>query len=171
MKCRYLDEIDRRAWRCVCDGYADLELNGRALYDPAVFAVPDAARDTIYSTLTLGRRCSARRSRRVELTPEGTGYRAKTRFAKFNNLPELMAMFKQVADIKTADMLRSSRTGTWSITTIAVKPSVRCKKIWWRLSRRTSFEKIMRAAMWIPSVDNMLRKSQTMGGSSPLTSE
>ena len=41
----------------------------------------------------------------VELTPEGTGYRAKTRFAKFNNLPELMAMFKQVADIKTADML------------------------------------------------------------------
>ena len=41
----------------------------------------------------------------VELTPEGTGYRAKTRFAKFNNLPELMAMFKEVADIKTADML------------------------------------------------------------------
>ena len=41
----------------------------------------------------------------VELTPEGTGYRAKTRFAKFYNLPELMAMFKEVADIKTADML------------------------------------------------------------------
>ena len=41
----------------------------------------------------------------VELTPEGTGYRAKTRFAKFYNLPELMSMFKEVADIKTADML------------------------------------------------------------------
>lgn len=41
----------------------------------------------------------------IELTPEGTGYRAKTRFARFNNLPELMAMFKLVADIKTADML------------------------------------------------------------------
>lgn len=41
----------------------------------------------------------------VELTPEGTGYRAKTRFAKFYNLPELMAMFKEIADIKTADML------------------------------------------------------------------
>ena len=41
----------------------------------------------------------------VELTPEGTGYRAKTRFARFYNLPELMAMFKEVADIKTADML------------------------------------------------------------------
>ena len=41
----------------------------------------------------------------IELAPEGTGYRAKTRFAKFHNLPELMAMFKEVADIQTADML------------------------------------------------------------------
>jgi N12 class adenine-specific DNA methylase len=43
--------------------------------------------------------------RAIELAPEGTGYRAKTRFAKFYNLPELMAMFKDVADIQTADML------------------------------------------------------------------
>ena len=42
----------------------------------------------------------------IELTPEGSGYRAKTRFAKFYNLPELMSMFKEVADIKTADMLK-----------------------------------------------------------------
>ena len=41
----------------------------------------------------------------MELSPEGTGYRAKTRFAKFYNLPELMAIFRQVADIQTADML------------------------------------------------------------------
>ena len=41
----------------------------------------------------------------IELAPEGTGYRPKTRFAKFYNLPELMSMFKEVADIKTADML------------------------------------------------------------------
>lgn len=41
----------------------------------------------------------------IELSPEGTGYRAKTRFAKFFNLPELMAMFKEVADIQTSDML------------------------------------------------------------------
>lgn len=41
----------------------------------------------------------------IELSPEGTGYRAKTRFAKFYNLPELMAMFKETADIQTADML------------------------------------------------------------------
>ena len=42
----------------------------------------------------------------IELSPEGTGYRAKTRFAKFYNLPELMAMFKETADIQTADMLK-----------------------------------------------------------------
>ena len=41
----------------------------------------------------------------IELAPEGTGYRSKTRFAKFYNLPELMSMFKEVADIQTADML------------------------------------------------------------------
>src|SRR5699024_10265829 len=41
----------------------------------------------------------------IELAPEGTGYRAKTRFAKFYNLPELMSMFKEIADIQTADML------------------------------------------------------------------
>ena len=42
----------------------------------------------------------------IELSPEGTGYRAKTRFAKFYNLPELMSVFKNVADIQTADMLK-----------------------------------------------------------------
>ena len=41
----------------------------------------------------------------IELSPEGTGYRAKTRFAKFYNLPELMSVFKNVADIQTADMM------------------------------------------------------------------
>lgn len=42
----------------------------------------------------------------IELAPEGTGYRAKTRFARFYNLPELMSLFKQTADIQTADMLK-----------------------------------------------------------------
>ena len=42
----------------------------------------------------------------IELAPEGTGYRAKTRFAKFYNIPELMTMFREVADIQTADMLK-----------------------------------------------------------------
>ena len=58
----------------------------------------------------------------VELTPEGTGYRAKTRFARFNNLPELMAMFKEVADIQTADMLHLPVPEV-EYHNIAVKPS------------------------------------------------
>ena len=45
----------------------------------------------------------------IELAPEGTGYRARTRFAKFFNLPELMAMFKEAADIKTSDQLHLAR--------------------------------------------------------------
>ncbi|MEE0927533.1 MAG: SNF2-related protein, partial [Bacteroidales bacterium] len=58
----------------------------------------------------------------IELAPEGTGYRAKTRFAKFFNLPELMAMFKDVADIQTADMLNLP-TPTPHYKTIAVEPT------------------------------------------------
>ena len=58
----------------------------------------------------------------IELAPEGTGYRARTRFAKFFNLPELMAMFKESADIKTADQLNLP-TPTPHFETIAVKPS------------------------------------------------
>lgn len=58
----------------------------------------------------------------IELTPEGTGYRPKTRFAKFYNLPELMAMFKEVADIQTADMLKLPVPEAEYIN-VAVKPS------------------------------------------------
>ena len=59
----------------------------------------------------------------IELAPEGTGYRARTRFAKFFNLPELMAMFKEVADIKTADQLHLPVPNA-HYETMAVKPSV-----------------------------------------------
>lgn len=58
----------------------------------------------------------------IELAPEGTGYRMKTRFAKFYNLPELMSMFKEVADIKTADMLELP-TPNAHYENVAVKPS------------------------------------------------
>lgn len=58
----------------------------------------------------------------IELAPEGTGYRAKTRFARFYNLPELIAMFKQVADIQTADMLNLP-VPTVNYHNVAMKPS------------------------------------------------
>ena len=88
----------------------------------------------------------------VELTPEGTGYRAKTRFAKFNNLPELMAMFKQVADIKTADMLDLPVPNV-EHHNISVKPSEFQVEMVEQLGERA--EKI-RAGDVKPYVDNML---------------
>ena len=89
----------------------------------------------------------------VELTPEGTGYRAKTRFAKFNNLPELMAMVKQVADIKTADML-DLPVPEVEYHNIAVKPSQVQKEMVASLGERA--EKI-RGGNVDSSVDNMLK--------------
>ena len=89
----------------------------------------------------------------VELTPEGTGYRAKTRFAKFNNLPELMAMFKEVADIKTADML-DLPVPEVEYHNIAVKPSQVQKEMVASLGERA--EKI-RGGNVDSSVDNMLK--------------
>ena len=89
----------------------------------------------------------------IELAPEGTGYRAKTRFAKFFNLPELMAMFKEVADIQTADMLNLP-TPTPHYQTIAVQPTEIQKDMVKELAERA--EKV-RNKMVDPSVDNMLK--------------
>src|SRR5699024_563938 len=104
MKCRYLDEITGGKGIIFATGtpisnsmvemytmqkylqYNTLKSNGLLHFD--------AWASTFGETVTA-----------IELSPEGTGYRAKTRFAKFYNLPELMSMFKEVADIKTADML------------------------------------------------------------------
>ncbi len=89
----------------------------------------------------------------IELAPEGTGYRAKTRFAKFFNLPELMAMFKDVADIQTADMLNLP-TPEPHYKTIAVEPTKIQKAMVEELADRA--EKV-RARVVDPSVDNMLK--------------
>ena len=104
MKCRYLDELT--------GGRGTVFATGTPISNSMV-ELYTIQRYLQYNTLvknnlqhfdswasTFGETVTA-----VELTPEGTGYRAKTRFAKFYNLPELMAMFKEVADIKTADML------------------------------------------------------------------
>ena len=88
-----------------------------------------------------------------ELKPEGTGYRTKTRFAKFYNLPELMAMFKQVADIKTADTLNLP-TPTPHYHNVAVKPSEMQKTMVADLAERA--EKV-RNNQVDASVDNMLK--------------
>lgn len=89
----------------------------------------------------------------IELSPEGTGYRAKTRFAKFFNLPELMAAFKQVADIQTADMLHLPVPKA-NFHTEVIKPSELQQEMVKGLAERA--EKI-RAGGVDPHVDNMLR--------------
>ena len=89
----------------------------------------------------------------IELSPEGTGYRAKTRFAKFFNLPELMAAFKQVADIQTADMLHLPVPKA-NFHTEVIKPSELQQEMVKGLAERA--EKI-RGGGVDPHVDNMLR--------------
>ena len=89
----------------------------------------------------------------IELSPEGTGYRSKTRFAKFFNLPELMNMFKEVADIKTADQLNLP-TPEVEYHTIATKPTEHQQDMVAALSERAAE---VHAGNVDPSVDNMLK--------------
>ena len=88
----------------------------------------------------------------IELTPEGTGYRAKTRFAKFFNLPELMSMFKEIADIQTAVMLDLPVPDV-EYHNVAVKPSEKQTEIVESLSERA--EKVRNGDV-DSSQDNML---------------
>ena len=152
MKCRYLDEITGGRGAVFATGtpisnsmvelytiqrylqYDTLQQNGLQHFD--------AWASTFGETITA-----------VELTPEGTGYRAKTRFAKFYNLPELMAMFKEVADIKTSDMLNLPVPDV-KYHNVAVKPSEMQKEMVASLSERA--EKVRKGAV-DASVDNMLK--------------
>jgi len=88
----------------------------------------------------------------IELAPEGTGYRARTRFAKFFNLPELMSMFKEVADIKTSDQLHLPVPDA-KFETVVVKPSETQKAMVQELSRRAAE---INSGNVDASVDNML---------------
>ena len=152
MKCRYLDEITRGRGTVFATGtpisnsmvelytiqrylqYSTLVKNGLQHFD--------AWASTFGETITA-----------VELTPEGTGYRAKTRFAKFYNLPELMAMFKEIADIKTADMLNLPVPEA-KYHNIAVKPSEMQKEMVASLAERAEQ---VRGGGVDSSVDNMLK--------------
>lgn len=92
----------------------------------------------------------------IELAPEGTGYRTKTRFAKFYNLPELMSLFKQCADVQTADMLKlpvPELVGGHP-TNVVLKPSEIQKQMVTALGERAEQ---VRAGTVDPSMDNMLR--------------
>lgn len=152
MKCRYLDELT--------GGRGTVFATGTPISNSMV-ELYTIQRYLQYNTLvknnlqhfdswasTFGETVTA-----VELTPEGTGYRAKTRFAKFYNLPELMAMFKEVADIKTADMLELPVPDA-HFHNVAVKPSEMQKEMVASLAERA--EKV-RGGGVDSSIDNMLK--------------
>ena len=110
MKCRYLDEITP-----VSNSMAELYTMQRYLQYSGLKENSLEHFDNWASTF--GETVTA-----IELAPEGTGYRAKTRFAKFHNLPELMSMFKEVADIQTAETLNLP-TPEFENINVVVKPS------------------------------------------------
>ncbi|MVB11838.1 hypothetical protein CAFE_25660 [Caprobacter fermentans] len=89
----------------------------------------------------------------LELAPEGTGYRARTRFSKFFNLPELMNLFKEVADIKTADQLHLP-TPEVEYHTVVAKPTEHQQEMVQALSERAA---LVHGGSVDPSVDNMLK--------------
>lgn len=152
MKCRYLDEITGGRGTVFATGTpisnSMVELYTIQRYLQYETLVENGLQHFDAWASTFGETVTA-----YELKPEGTGYRTKTRFAKFYNLPELMAMFKQVADIKTADTLNLP-TPTPHYHNVAVKPSKMQKTMVADLAERA--EKV-RGGNVDPSVDNMLK--------------
>lgn len=155
MKCRYLDEITGSRGVVFATGtpisnsMAELYTMQRYLQRETLeqhgLSSFDAWASTFGETVTA-----------VELAPEGTGYRTKTRFSKFYNLPELMSMFKQVADVQTADMLNlpvPKLVGGKPIN-VALPPSPQQKQMVADLADRA--EEI-RAGNVDPTEDNMLK--------------
>lgn len=152
MKCRYMDELTGGKGIVFATGtpvsnsmtelytmqrylqYSTLQKNGLSHFD--------CWASTFGETVTA-----------IELAPEGTGYRARTRFSKFFNLPELMSMFKEVADIKVADEL-DLPTPNVIYETVAVKPTEIQSDMVKELSERAAK---VHANKVDPSVDNMLK--------------
>lgn len=152
MKCRYLDEITGGRGTVFATGTpisnSMVELYTIQRYLQYNTLVKNGLQHFDAWASTFGETITA-----VELTPEGTGYRAKTRFAKFYNLPELMAMFKEIADIKTADMLNLPVPEA-KYHNIAVKPSEMQKEMVASLAERAEQ---VRGGGVDASVDNMLK--------------
>lgn len=152
MKCRYLDEITGGRGTVFATGTpisnSMVELYTIQRYLQYETLVENDLQHFDSWASTFGETVTA-----YELKPEGTGYRTKTRFAKFYNLPELMAMFKEVADIKTADTLNLP-IPTPHYHNVAVKPSDFQKAMVAELGERA--EKV-RNNQVDASVDNMLK--------------
>ena len=152
MKCRYMDELTGNRGIIFATG-TPVSNSMTELYTVQRYLQHDKLQELGLQHFdawasTFGETVTA-----MELAPEGTGFRAKTRFAKFFNLPELMATFKEVADIKTADTLNLPRPKA-NFHTIAVQPSEHQKELVRALSERAS--KVHNKQVE-PTEDNMLK--------------
>ena len=152
MKCRYLDEITGNRGTVFATGTpvsnSMVELYSVQRYLQYDTLAQNGLQHFDSWASTFGETVTA-----LELAPEGTNYRAKTRFAKFYNLPELMQMFREVADIQTADMLKLPVPKV-NYRNIKTKPSEIQTEMVASLAKRA--EKV-RARLVEPNIDNMLK--------------
>lgn len=152
MKCRYLDEITGNRGTIFATGTpvsnSMVELYSVQRYLQYDTLMQNGLQHFDSWASTFGETVTA-----LELAPEGTNYRAKTRFAKFYNLPELMQMFREVADIQTADMLKLPVPKV-NYHNIKTKPSEIQTEMVANLAKRA--EKV-RARLVEPNIDNMLK--------------
>lgn len=152
MKCRYLDEITGNRGTIFATGTpisnSMVELYSVQRYLQYDTLLQNGLQHFDSWASTFGETVTA-----LELAPEGTNYRAKTRFAKFFNLPELMLMFREVADIQTADMLKLPVPKV-NYHNIKTKPSEIQSEMVASLAKRA--EKV-RARLVEPNIDNMLK--------------
>lgn len=155
MKCQYLDEITGGKGVVFCTG-TPISNSAAALYTMMRYIQADTLREHgLYAfdawAANFGETVSA-----MELAPEGTGYRMKTRFARFNNLPELISMWKLAADVQTADMLKLEvpELEGGKPTVIMCPPTELQKHTIQALGERAE---AVRAGSVDPHVDNMLK--------------
>ena len=152
LKCRYIDEITGSRGVVFATG-TPVSNSMTELYTMMRYLQHDTIRDKGLAHFDCWASTFGETTTAIELAPEGTGYRARTRFAKFFNLPELMNLFKEAADIKTADQLNLP-TPTPIYHNEVAQPTAIQQAMVQELSERAA---AVHAGTVDPSVDNMLR--------------
>ncbi|MCM1184543.1 MAG: N-6 DNA methylase [Roseburia sp.] len=151
-KCRYMDELTGGKGITFATG-TPISNSMTELYTNMRYLQHDTLERTGLSNFDSWAAAFGETQTTTELSPEGSGYRARTRFAKFFNLPELMALFKECADIRTADMLKLPAPEA-EYENVVLKPSAYQKDMVSALGERAE---AVRGGLIEPNVDNMLK--------------
>jgi len=152
MKCRYMDELTDNKGIIFATG-TPISNSMTEMYTMQRYLQYDKLQEKGLTHFDCWASIFGETQTSIELAPEGTGYRARTRFAKFHNLPELMSMFKEVADIQTADMINLPVPQA-KFDTVIVEPSEMQKEMVQELSERAA---AVQARQVDPTIDNMLK--------------